>query len=152
MTALTDKEHGRFWGAWQAWRNLAPGVLARQNALQVLALLEMCEKSGGSFQMEIASGIGLHESHLSKLVHKLVQAEWISSGSGENGRGNHRIRITQKGKSVLKKFGGKVGKIPTAPPVRHRRQLGPVRPAQGQTDFFDDFNRQFSETDSKEHD
>ena len=122
---------GQFFGLWQAWKDLVPKDLARQNPLAVLALLEMCETSGGRFQMEIRSQAGLGESHLSKLLEKLVQVRWIRRSSSG---GKHKVRITASGRDALRELRQRIGKTPVSARAA-RRGRGVVHLAKGQLSF-----------------
>jgi DNA-binding PadR family transcriptional regulator len=133
MNAPSETVGSRFVDLWQAWNSIVPKKLVRQNPLAVFAILEMCDGRGGRFQMEIRSELGLGESHLSKLLEKLVQVRWIAVTSKDSPGGKHRIRITRKGREVLSELRGRIVQAPPVP-ARRGRWRG-VRPAKGQLSF-----------------
>jgi DNA-binding MarR family transcriptional regulator len=140
----------RFCALWEAWKGLAPKALARQNPLAVLALLEACEGRGGTFQMGIRSRIGLTDTQLSKLLHKLVHVRWITVMSSKKGNSaKHRIQITATGGKVLAELRRRMSNTPAGRAARKKKRRA-VPSTNDQPNFLDELNCQFPDTEPAE--
>lgn len=94
---------------WQAWKEVAPRELVRQNPLAILRILDLCDDANGIFQMELCAGLGVKQSYLSKLIRKLASSRWINVSAPESGRGRCLVKTTATGKRVLKRLTAKLG-------------------------------------------
>lgn len=109
--------------AWQVWKEVVPAKLARQNPLVILRILELGDNSDGIFQMELRVRLGVNQSYLSKLIRKLVDAEWTKVSASESGRGRCLVKTTASGRRVLKRLWAKL--------VPATRTQAPVAPRGG---------------------
>lgn len=77
MGIRDDEVFDAFVRVWSVWWSGVPDRLARQESSLVVRLLTLGLRQGGISQSDLRRELGLNQSHLSKLMKKLVRVGWI---------------------------------------------------------------------------
>ena len=132
-----------FIGMLEAWEAVVPEALLGLNPRIVLTILRLSSEPGGISQSQLQRQLGMNQSYLSKLMHRLeVTAHWIEIKSPPNGGRRCLSSTTGLGKEALAsleiKLRALTARAPsprrTSPHGHGRRRT--IRKQAGQLSFF----------------
>jgi DNA-binding MarR family transcriptional regulator len=86
---------------WSAWRSKLPNRLANQDPDKLIRLLELGSKNSGVSQSVAAQELGFSQSHLSKLMKKLLQEGWIKVEKSKTDGRLTPMKTTQRAEEWL---------------------------------------------------
>lgn len=127
-----------------AWEAVVPKALLGENPRIVLTILQRSAFPGGIFQSQLKQQLGVNQSYLSKLMHKLEDtAHWIEIKSPTDDKRRRVSTTTEAGNEALASLETRLKAVNAGsrspsrtPRLRPRWKKTADYPQPGQPSFF----------------